>query len=179
MIIETIEKIDKEFAIEQTNVVFYTKRYIKNPKEKYKDWKSFSFYGMIIVFWIAVIVNVIWDTYIKTKGISYDIMKTIIGAILFFFIFIWLFCCMLYKRNLGKEMKVKYTFNEERIDCDIIGDKSVAIYWNSMSCIKAFNNTFCFIPKETSGFIIFMEMKYFNQVKQFVKENNINVNIVE
>ncbi|HAH18749.1 MAG TPA: hypothetical protein DCL29_07070 [Eubacterium sp.] len=181
MIIETTEILDKDLAREESNILVDMSRYVKNPKTQYKDYKSFALKGIILVILLMITVNVIFNECIDNPDLFYVqlTMIVLLGGAFIILELLWISANKAYKGLVGKEIKLKYVFDKEKVECDVIGENKVTLYWNSVNYIKTFDKVFCIIPKDMTGIALFMEMKYFEQVKQFIKENNINVNTVE
>ena len=83
------------------------------------------------------------------------------------------------KETKTEDKKNIIKFDNEKIVDEVVGDKVVTLYWNTLLCVRKFNEYVFFIQKDITGMFITIDSKHFDEIKNYIRENNINVNIVE
>ena len=190
MIIEDDSVISKRKARELTNVLTNIKAYLKNPKAKYLDGVSSMKKWIalfIVMFLLMVCSNIVLDLEIAKDFKQREIITYCTNALIISFavgIFIFLLFLnswtKIYKKILKTEDKKNIIkFDNEKIVDEVVGDKVVTLYWNTLLCVRKFNEYVFFIQKDITGMFITIDSKHFDEIKNYIRENNINVNIVE
>lgn len=178
MIIEKNEKITKDEAKEITVLMSNARQLMKNPMKKPSDVFAFCLKAFIF----GIVGLAICGLLIILGGPDvYDIFCSLVMLAM-------LVIVLVYYRTMRKfyldminreNTHVTITLDEEGVDYDDHGSKKIKLFWNHISYFRAFQHVACFFPKDLSGIMITIDKAEFTKVKEFLQENNIDIQIID
>lgn len=178
MVIEKYEGITKEEAKEITILMANCRQLMRDPMKKTSDVFAFCLKACIFGIVGLVICGLL-------------IIFGDLDAFVIFCVFIMLAMLavvFVYYRSMRKlyldlinqkNDHVTITLDEEGIDYDDHGTKKLKLFWKNISFVRAFQHVVCFFPKDISGIMITIDKAQFAKIKEFLQENNINVQIID
>ena len=167
MVIEKYEKITNEEAREITILMANARQLMRDPMKKLSD--VFSFCLKACIFGVIGLA----DLYVILC------MGVMIAMLLIVFV---------YYRSMRKlyldlinqaNDRVTITLDEEGVGYDDHGTKKLKLFWKNISFVRAFQHIVCFFPNDISGIMITIDRAQFASIKQFLQENNIDVQIID
>ncbi|MBR4733286.1 MAG: hypothetical protein IK081_11005 [Lachnospiraceae bacterium] len=178
MVIEKHEKITQEEAKEITILMANARQLMRDPMKKLSDMFSFCLkaciFGSIgLVLCVLLIIFGDADLYVILC------MGVMIAMLLMVFV---------YYRSMRKlyldlinqaNDHVTITLDEEGVGYDDHGTKKLKLFWKNISFVRAFQHVVCFFPNDVSGIMITIDRAQFASIKQFLQENNIDVQIID
>ena len=176
MVIETEGKPNEPQAREATNILLQGAKLLKKPDRKLQD-----FFKACKTFAILLIVGLVLNILLFVLG-DVDLDMIMCAAV-----WVCAAICMIlfrgsvyriYRDLLKREGKVVITFDPEKIDYDA-GDQRYTIFWNKISFFREFQEEVAILPTEMTGVLILINMEYKDQIKAFLKENNLNIKYIE
>ena len=180
MIIEEIDiRTSEKEAREMTNITMLASSLVKNPKKKYVDLKrKFNNYIIFMILMFIVILTFL----VSTKRID-AVLVFLLGAyfiLLFFTFLLKISWDRIYKRfNNNNINNIKMIFDNEGIEVQS-DNQNCKIKWNQIKFFRRNKYVSVFIPKDIiRTYMLFISSKYYEQVKQYIKDNNIDIDIIE
>ena len=178
MIIETNREITKAEAKEITNVLMSARQLIKHPSKKLSDMFAFCRNGAIFC-----TVALLFFGFVLIRGDrdALTLAGTIISVVAVVFLAVFYSGVKKTYQSLAKREKehVIITFDENGIDFEVQGNRRIQTSWENVAFLRLFQETACFVPKEVTGFLISLGREHWEAVKEYVKENKIEIKIVE
>jgi len=178
MVIEKHEKITQEEAKEITILMANARQLMRDPMKKTSDVFAFcmkAFIFGIIGFVLCVLLIIFGDADLYVILC----MGVMIAMLLMVFV---------YYRSMRKlyldlinqaNDHVTITLDEEGVGYDDHGTKKLKLFWKNISFVRAFQHVVCFFPNDISGIMITIDRAQFASIKQFLRENNIDVQIID
>ena len=178
MVIESKRKMSKEEAKELTCVLMDASRLLANPGKKLAN-----VFGFFIKASIFIVVAILFFGYFLISGDRDVINLTgacITGISVIFLVVFAAKVNQVYKSLLKEdERHTIITLDENGIDYEEVGNRKIQTTWKNVSCVRVFEKTVCILPKDITGFIFSMEKKHLDEVKVFLNEMQINVEVIE
>jgi len=178
MVIEEYREITKEEAKEWTCVLFNAARLIKNPTKKPSNVFSFCvkatiFIAVAILFFGFFLLSGDRDVYTLTGAIVTCV------SVLFLIIFA-VRVNQVYQTFLkrGKE-HVIMTLDEKGIDYEVVDNQRFQTAWSNVSFIRVFQQAIYIFPKDVTGVIYGVKKGRLEELKTFLKESQIDLQIFE
>lgn len=178
MMIETNRSLTKAEAKEITTVMINARQLIKNPTKKITDIFRFCFMGAIFC-----VVSVLFFSYFLIRGdrdaITLTGMLITIVAVIILAVF-YRGIRKTYHTFLahGNE-HVIMNLNEKGIDYEVVGNRRYQSSWENVAFIRVFQEMIYMIPKDITGMIFSVEKKHLEELKSFLKENQIQIKVIE
>ena len=69
--------------------------------------------------------------------------------------------------------------DEKGIDYEVVGNRRYQSSWENVAFIRVFQEMIYMMPKDITGMIFSVEKKYLEELKSFLKENPILVQVIE
>ncbi len=171
MVIESTS-LTKAYAKEFINVSVMVGSLIKRPGRLIKN----NFIIWPIWFTIAGIWAVISLLFLIMHG---NVILGIVFGALFGVAFIgfrtYYFCLKKLKSIMDADRHITYSLDGNGFVYDNHDNKVMTVYWKDYQCIRVLKNGAYLIPKDESGFAFGIQKEFYDQVKDFLKENNIDI----
>lgn len=178
MVIEEERELTKEEAREWTCILFNAASLIKKPTKKPSNVFSFCvkasiFIAFAILFFGFFLLAGDRDVYTLTGAIISCV------CVLFFIVFA-VRVNQVYQTFLkrGKE-HVIMTLDEKGIDYEVVDNKRFQTAWSNVSFIRVFQQAVYIFPKDVTGVIFGLNKERLEDLKTFLKERQINLQIFE
>lgn len=176
MVIESTS-ISKDYAKEYINVVSMGGTLIKDPHKKIRDNFVIAPGLIFVSFFVAGIACLI-----KLLGITASYVDLIIALAAVLFV-LSIFYYVRLVSNLSKEQKkdrnVTFTFSEEGVNYDDHKSDALDCGWDSFGSVLFCDHGVYFIPKEQTGVMIAISGEHKDAIRSFLKENDIELEIIE
>ena len=178
--IETDVKMNRKKAVEYANILSNMRAYVKKPDKKYNNY----ILSMMIKFfiWIVIICSFYYFAYFYAQMPNFllficFLILTVGLAILVLHIFSWIRFYRVMRKS--KNVKEVFEFDNKKIDNHVENEKDISIRWSSVSCVRIIKEHVYIIPKTSRGYIMALDKKHFEEIKLFIKKNDINVKILD
>lgn len=168
--------ISKAYSKEFINVTSMGAVLVKNPRKPLRD--LFVIYPVLLVLCVVWAVAVMLYVFVYQKT---DILILALGGVIVTFAMVLMFYIKnlrAFKKNLTSERHVKYTFSEEGLKYDDFTSKAVEFNWEACQCLLVIKEGMYFLPNDTTGVLIAMPAEFETKVKDFIRENKIDLEIV-
>ena len=178
--IETDIKMNRKKAVEFANVLSNMRAYVRKPEKKYDNYILSTMVKFFI--WIVVIISFYYFAYFYAQMPNVllficFLILTVGLALIVLHIFSWIRLYRIMKKN--KNVKEIFEFDKKKIDNHVENEKDISMRWSSVSCIRIIKEHVYIIPKTSRGYIMALDKKYFEEIKTFIKNNDINVKILD
>lgn len=177
MTIEVKEKGSKEFYKEVVNVISQYRQFMKKPEAKLND--NFKSYAIMMAAMAILFVSQLLHGFI-------DGFDALTGAALAasFMAFIVLF---IYRSNMKKMVDAylnddkisTVTLDENGVELNKGGSQIIRVGWDEVALVRSFKESTCFIAKNLTGLVIAVTNTYKNDIMKYLKDNSVDVRIVE
>ena len=175
--IEIKEKGTKEFYKEVVSVTNQYLGLIKKPDRKLRD--SFGqLKGYIVLcsicFAVPLIMGIAWGM----DALTWIALVVVLAALL-------LSALLLYRLNnmvrsyMADPLTSVFTLDEAGIELDKEGSQVIRIAWDNVAFVREFNESVCFFSKSVQGLIRAVSKTYRQQVFDHLRDNAVNVRIIE
>ena len=176
MVIES-KDITKDYAKEFINVVTMGATLIKDPNKKIRDnfiiVPGFIFVSLFIA-GIAALVKLL-----GVEG-SYVDLAIALSLVLFILsVFFYLRLISNLNTEMKKERNVTFTFSEEGIVYDDHKSEALNTKWDSYNSVIFCDHGVYFIPSEQTGVMIAISGEHIDEIRSFLKEKNIELEVIE
>ena len=178
MVIEMNKKMDKETAKEFTCVLFNASQLHAKPHRKLSNVFSFCWKTAIFIF-----VALLFFGFFLIKG-DRDVMTTtgaLISVICVVFLIVFAVKVnrvyqSIYKRTDDKGIM---TLSERGINYEVVGRQTYQTSWECVAFARLFSKSAYVFPSEITGMIFSVEKEHWEEFKQYLKENQPNIEIIE
>ena len=173
MVIET-GIMSREYALDTTNVMLSDLALERNPKFKIKNQR---------VIWIVytcccfVVFLSTLSACIMYKSIYMAVCACIIALCFFVGIAMIHKGSLIVKQLSSLNRKVTYTFSAQGIEYDNKTSQKVTFYWDYFQAVRVYGAGVYFIPKKRGTAILGMPIEYEYDVREFLANNNIPLEI--
>ncbi len=174
MVIET-NSVEKNYAKECVNTVYFTKRLIKNPNRKVLN--MFIIWPVYLTFASVVLVGLVLYFFMRSDVFT----GVLIGAIAFCIFMGTVFYTNILKyrkRLVNRKSVVTFTFAEEGVEYDDHDKRKLMVRWNAVKAVKVGKYGFFLIPQDISVSIMGLPKEHLDEFKKFLEENNIELEFV-
>lgn len=177
MKIEINEKGTPEFYKEVVCTTAQYARLVKNPEAKLIDsFKAIKTYIILcaVIFVLLIVMGIAWGMDLLT-----------IVAIVMIGLALALSILQLTRLNKVVESMLNgphdsiFTVDEEGVELEKVGSQLVRMSWNNVAFVRVFDESVCFFSKDVRGFVLALTKKYEKQVLDYIRENGINVRVIE
>lgn len=168
--------ISKAYSKEFINVSNMGGVLVKNPRKPLRD--MFIIYPVLLILCVIWAVAVVLYLFVFKKT---DILVLAIGGVVVTFVMVALFYAKnltALKKNLTSERHVKYIFSEEGLKYDDGSAQITEFKWDACQCLLIIKEGMYFIPNDNKGVLIAMPAEFETKVKDFIRENKIDLEIV-
>ena len=180
MVIES-KKIDRPYAKEFQNVVYQGTVLMKNPRKGTKD--LFVIYPGIAVFCLflgfAMLFVALRTSFFKEHDfLYYCLAGAFLGTLIVGAFYIKLLLNI--NKSIKKDRNVTYTFEEEGFKYEDNESDALDIKWEDCNCLLIMEHGMYIIPNsDKDGALIGIPIEYKDQVTGFLKEKDIELEIVK
>lgn len=168
--------ISKAYSKEFINVSNMGGVLVKNPRKPLRD--------MFIIYPVLIILCVVWAVAVILYLFAYnktDILILALGGVVVTFVMVTLFYVKMLtalKKNQSSDRHVKYIFSEEGLKYDDGSAQITEFKWDACQCLLIIKEGMYFIPNDNKGVLIAMPAEFETKVKDFIRENKIDLEIV-
>ena len=178
MVIEVKRKLTEAEAREVTNIFLNIRQLQKKPTKKLSDlfafcWKAAIFLVASLLFFGFFILKGDRDAYTLAG------LVITIAAIVFLAFFRHIINKTYHSLLDREEGQVNITFDENGIDYEAVGNSRLQSTWKNIAFVRVFKEMVCFMPKEYTGILFSVSKEHWAQIKEFLRENDIKIQIVE
>ena len=178
MIIETNRSLTEAEAKEITTVMMNARQLIKNPTKKISSVFRFCLMGAIFC-----VAGLLFFSYFLIRGDrdALTLTGTLITIVAMVFLAVFYSGIRKTYRTLlshGDE-HVIMNLDEKGIDYEVVGNRRFQSSWENVAFIRIFQEMVYMMPKDITGMIFSVEKKYFEELKSFLKENQIQIQVIE
>ncbi|MBR3508392.1 MAG: hypothetical protein IKO03_06475 [Lachnospiraceae bacterium] len=178
MIIETNRSLTEAEAKEITTVIMNARQLIKNPTKKISSIFRFCRRGAIFC-----ALGLLFFSYFLIRGDRDALTLTgtliTIVAVIFLAVF-YSGVRKTYRTFLSRgDEHVIMNLDEKGIDYEVVGNRRYQSSWENVAFIRVFQEMIYMMPKDITGMIFSVEKKYLEELKSFLKENQILVQVIE
>ena len=166
MVIETNRELTAEEAKEITSVMVHARQLLRKPDKKVPGIFRFCYMGAAFC-----ALAVLFFTY-------FLIMISVI-AIVFLVVF-YLGVNKTYRTLLSHGSEhVIVTLDEKGIDYEVVGNRRFQSSWENIAFLRVLDQMIYLMPKDITGMLFSFEKKHLEELKNFLKENQIDLRIIE
>ncbi|MBO4515731.1 MAG: hypothetical protein J5721_08685 [Lachnospiraceae bacterium] len=178
MVIETNRELTAEEAKEITSVMVHARQLLRKPDKKVPGIFRFCYMGAAFC-----ALAVLFFTYFLIRGdrdalTLTGIMISVI-AIVFLVVF-YLGVNKTYRTLLSHGSEhVIVTLDEKGIDYEVVGNRRFQSSWENIAFLRVLDQMIYLMPKDITGMLFSFEKKHLEELKNFLKENQIDLRIIE
>ena len=178
MVIETNRELTPAEAKEITSVMVHIRQLLKNPTKKVPSIFRFCLFGAVFC-----ALAILFFTFFLCRGDRDALTLTgiMISVIAVAFLIVFYSGVNKTYRSLlsrGNE-HVIMTLDEKGIDYEVVGNRRFQSSWENISFIRAFPEMIYLFPKDITGMLFSVEKARLEELKSFLKENQIDFEIIE
>ena len=166
----------KERAKEMVNISCMLKGLIKNPKIAYKN------HWMICIV-LLIVLCVIFAVLLPLGLMWQEAFLLILAGVYLMMIIIYIIRLInmnkVYKMYLNMSTDRKTVFEEDGVILKVPGVSDTKFYWESFQLARVFDHNIFFVPKDISIQPLSMPVERLDQLKQYMSENNVSMEIYE
>ncbi len=177
LVIEIKERGDEAFYAEVVNVICQYRWLLREPARKLKDF--FRLYKIYVILLAALCVlnlaaGIAW-------GFDYMgvIAVLLTGIACLFSAYYYVNLSKMKKQMMEDGHTSVLTVDGSGVQLEKIGVQSVTMNWHNVAFVRVFGESFCFLSKNQTGFVIAVTAKYKDEVLSYIKDNGFPVRIVE
>ena len=176
MTIEIKEKGTRQFYKEVVNVLTQYRQLLYKPQDKLRD--NFARYIFLTA---AMVILFLMNLY---GGITGSFNATKILVILFSAAAAVATAVILFRMNktvdgyMADDRPSVVTLDENGVEIEKAGSEAVRLTWDNVAFVRSFVESTCFFPKDLNGTVISVDNDYRKQIMEYIKSNNIDVQIV-
>lgn len=175
MTIEIKENGTRKFYKEVVNVVTQYRQLLYRPTDKLKD----NFIRYIL---LSAAMAFICGTFLigSIKG-SFSTMNTLAMV----FAGLAAVTTLIYLSRMNKMVNAYLaddrpsvvTLDENGVEIAKTGAQAVRLDWDNVAFVRSFTESTCFFSKDLSGIVLSVTNEYRNQIRDYIKSNNIEVKV--
>ena len=166
----------KEYARECTNILLRIRKFIKNP-----HCRIINYLPLYLLFTVLYLMYIaLAGLYLFLGGDSL-IIAILIGAMvgmLIFYVFILVNYFKCYKSIYKPDRKASYIFSEQGLEFSD-ANKDIKMTWDSFQAVRVGRYGMHFIPKASGSVSMSFDIRYKQQIQDYLKANNIDIPFVE
>lgn len=177
MRIEIDRKGSTEFYREVANVSMQYGRLRKKPARKLKD-----LYKEMRVYLIIAAVAGAFELAVQLL-LGFDALGMALLGIL---VFIMIFSARYYasmkkylKSMLDDSRSSTISLESEYIQIEKGSDQAIRLGWDNVDFARVFDESICFLSKETPAIIIAVDRPYISTVLEYIRGNNVDIKIID
>ena len=169
--------IDKEFAKESLNVSLVILKLMKKPERRIINrfiiWPLWIAFAICYTVFAAIFV-------IRVRDITVGICLGMVLGVILFTLKFYIANLKAYKSMTTSDIDVELSIDEkEVVHNDLINKRKLSGEWDSFICMRVLKHGMYLIPKSQKGVLIAINIKYYDEVMKFIKENNIDIKVIE
>jgi ABC-type transport system involved in cytochrome bd biosynthesis fused ATPase/permease subunit len=177
MTIEVKEKGSRQSYKEAVNVLTQYQQLLYRPTDKLKD--SFTRYTLLSLAMTAMFVMSI------IGGINggFNGMKITTAVFAAFAAVATIFILIRMKKMVdgyAKDDRLSVvTLDDNGVEIEKTGSQAIRLAWDNVAFVRSFGENTCFFSKDQNGVVLFVNNKYRKEIMDYIKSNNIDVNVVK
>ena len=165
------EKLIKEFI----NIICQYRRLVKNPFAHVRNfWNTYYIYSALTVLLCGSFIKNI----VKGNG---DVLTMILTGALLFALVTWIIRIVnlhkMVKKVKGDTRKSKIVLDETGVGIEKEGSV-LKVSWEKIKALREFDGIACFIANDVGEGIVSFSKKYLQQIEQYIKENEIDIQLI-
>ena len=177
MRIEVKEKASKEFYEEVVNAMTQYRKLLKNPAAKltnnFKTYRT-SLLVLGVLFVLDLVMGFMW---------TFDTLTTVSLVV----VALAALLCFVYLNNMNKLVNnylsdtrtSVVTLDENGVELNKTGSQVVRLGWDNVAFVRAFKESTCFVAKDLAGLVIAVNNLHKDELLGYIRDNNIDVRVVE
>ena len=174
MVLE-VGKRDKQYALDVVNVILCDLKLEEDPYFKIRNYRMhwIVYFVFAVAFFFASLLFTIY---------SKSIILGICTGILVFCVvraYVYIYSSGKIMKDLLNKGHMTYTFSKDGVECDNHEKQKMSFQWDFFRYIKLYGTGIFFIPKKKASHILVIPIQYFNEVRSFIQENGIQLEMYE
>ncbi len=176
MTIEIKEKGTRRFYKEVVNVLTQYRQLLYKPQDKLRD--NFARYIFLTA---AMVILFLMNLY---GGITRSFNATKILVVVFSAVAAVATVVVLFRMNkmvdsyMADDRPSVVTLDENGVEIEKAGSDAIRLAWDNVAFVRSFAESTCFFAKDLSGTVITVDNDYRKQIMEYIKSNNIDVQVV-
>ena len=175
--IEIKEKGSRQFYKEFVNVLTQYRQLLYRPQDKLKD--NFSRYLFLTA---AMVILFLMNLYGGITG-SFNATKILVivfsAAAAAATVVIYFRMIKMVDGYLEDDRPSVVTLDENGVEIEKVGSEAIRLAWDNVAFVRSFIESTCFFSKDLSGIVLAVNNDYRKQIMEYIKSNNIDVQVVK
>ncbi len=176
MTIEIKEKGTRQFYKEVVNVQTQYRQLLYRPQDKLRD--NFTRYIFLTVAMVLIFLMNIYGGITASFNATKILVTVFSAAAAAATVVILLRMNKMVDGYLADDRPSVVTLDENGVEIEKVGSESVRLAWDNVAFVRSFVESTCFFSKDLSGIVLSVDNDYRKQIMEYIKSNNIDVQVV-